>query len=161
MFLARFGNNNPTFGRWALCPRKCNQVLCGIQCQVEHCSKHCYFPDPGLYRFGGGFCRPRGPLTWAHCCAGVPVVIPFDKLYNPDADFFSASGKSLMKEFDSESVLWEHWGPDCKLMSRARGKPIQLSSGRWISGPKAVRSERYPLGFPMVTCTYTGTCAKE
>ena len=33
-------------------------------------------------------------------------------------------------------------------MSRARGKPIQLNNGRWIEGPKAVRSEKYPLGLP-------------
>ena len=39
----------------------------------------------------------------------------------------------------------QHWGPDCKLMSRARGKPIQLNSGGWIEGPKALRSDRYPL----------------
>ena len=42
----------------------------------------------------------------------------------------------------------EHWGPDCKLTSRARGKPIQLNNGRWIEGPKAIRSEKYPLGLP-------------
>ena len=76
------------------------------------------------------------------------MIAPFDKLYNPDGDFFIESGREILKEFDSEQVLLEHWGPDCKLMSRARGKPIQMISGYWIEGPKAVRSEKYPLGLP-------------
>ena len=45
------------------------------------------------------------------------MIAPFDKVYNPDGDFFAESGKEL----ESEIVLMEHWGPDCKLMSRARG----------------------------------------
>ena len=76
------------------------------------------------------------------------MIAPFDKLYNPDGDFFTESGREILKEFDSEQVLLEHWGPDCKLMSRARGKPIQMISGMWIEGPKAVRSEQFPLGLP-------------
>ena len=42
----------------------------------------------------------------------------------------------------------EHWGPDCKLVGRARGRPIKLASGRWIDGPRAMRSDDYPLGLP-------------
>ena len=45
-------------------------------------------------------------------------------------------------------MLLEHWGLDCKLMSRARGGPIKLASGRWIEGPRAMRSDGYPLGLP-------------
>ena len=33
-------------------------------------------------------------------------------------------------------------------MSRARGRPIKLASGRWIEGPRAMRSDDYPLGLP-------------
>ena len=73
---------------------------------------------------------------------------PVDKLYNPDGDFLRETGKGNLKAFESEAALVEHWGPLCKLMSRARGKPIQLNSGRWIEGPKAVRSEKHPLGLP-------------
>ena len=83
----------PSFGRWALCPRKCNKVLCSIECHIKHCQELCFFPDPGLYQFGEGFCGARAPLTWAHCCEGNPVIAPFGKLYNPDGDFFAESGK--------------------------------------------------------------------
>ena len=81
------------------------------------------------------------------------MIAPFDKLYNPDGDLFAESGKCFLRTFDSETALMEHWDPDCKLMSRARGKPIQLNSGRWIEGPKAVRSEnihRDCPGFPLI-----------
>ena len=63
-------------------------------------------------------------------------------------DTVSETGKGIIETLESETALMEHWGPDCKLMSRARGKPIQLNSGRWIEGPKAVRCEQYPLGLP-------------
>ena len=76
------------------------------------------------------------------------MIAPFVKLHNTDGDFGAEFGKELLKTFESETALMEHWGPDYKLMSRARGKPIQLNSGRWIEGPKAVRSEKYPLGLP-------------
>ena len=62
--------------------------------------------------------------------------------------FFSPSGGELLKGFDDEKVLLEHWGPDCKLMSRARGRPIKFASGRWIEGPRAMRSDDYFLGLP-------------
>ena len=133
----------PSFGRWALCPRRCNKVLCSIECHIKHCQGLCFFPDPGLYRFGESFCGARAPLTWAYCCEGNPVVAPFDQLYNPDRDFSAESGKELLRTFESETALMEHWGPDCKLMSRARG-----NSCMWIEGPKAVRSGKYPLGLP-------------
>ena len=138
----------PSFGRWALCPRKCNKVLCSIECHIEHCQEWCFFPDPGLYQFGEGFCGAGAPLTWARCCEGNPVIAPFDKLYSPDGDFFVETGKGNLKAFESETGLMEHWGPDCKLISRAREEPIQLNSGRWIEGPKAVRSDKYSLGLP-------------
>ena len=126
----------PSFGRWALCPRKCNQVLCSIECHIKHCQELCFFPDPGLYQFGEGFCGARAPLAWAHCCEGILVIAPFDKLYDADGDLFAESGKDLLRTFESETALTEHWGPDCKLMSRARGKPIQLNNGRWIEGQR-------------------------
>ena len=86
-------------------------------------------------KFGEGFSGPNAPLTWAHSCEGICVLTPFDKLFDSKAGFFSTSGEELLKEFDNEQVFFEHWGPDCKLMSRARGRPIKLASGRWIEGP--------------------------
>ena len=73
-------------------------------------SRVVFFPDPGLYQFGEGFCGARAPLTWAHCCEGNPVIAPFDKMFNPDGDFFAESGKELLRTFESETALMEHWG---------------------------------------------------
>ena len=33
-------------------------------------------------------------------------------------------------------------------MSRARGRPVKLASGRCVEGPRAMRSDDYPLGLP-------------
>ena len=99
-------------------------------------------------KLGEGFNGPKAPLTWAHSCAGLSVLTPFDKWFGCEADFFSPSGAVLLKGFDDERELLEHWGPDCKLMSRARGRPIKLASGRWIEGPRAMCSDDYPLGLP-------------
>ena len=100
-------------------------------------------------KFGEEFSGPNAPLTWAHSCAGICVLTPFGKLFSCEADFFSPFGAALeLKEFDEEKMLLEHWGPGCKLMSRARGKPIKFASGRWIEGPRAMRSDDYPLGLP-------------
>ena len=54
--------------------------FCRIKCRIKHCQELCFSPDPGLYRFGEGFCGARAPLTWAHCCDGIQVIAPFDEL---------------------------------------------------------------------------------
>ena len=97
---------------------------------------------------GEGFSGPNAPLTWAQSCAGISVLTPFDELFDCEAGFVSPSGAVILKEFDDEKVLLEHQGPDRKLMSRARGRPIKLASGRWIEGPRDMRSDDYPLGLP-------------
>ena len=142
------GGANPAFERWGFCPRKCGDLLCSIRCLQAHCDKDCCFKDLGFMKFGEGFSGPNAPLTWAHSCEGISVLTPFDKLFDCKADLLSPSGCELLKEFDYEEVLLEHWGPDCKLMSRARGRPIKLASGRWVEGPRAMRSDDYPLGPP-------------
>ena len=64
-------------------------------------------------------------------------------------DFFSPVGfANFEAAFHDPSVAWEHWGPECKLMSRARGRPIWLPNGRCIAGPQAVRNKELPLGYP-------------
>ena len=104
--------------------------------------------DPGFMKFGEGLSGPNAPLTWAHSYEGICVLTPFDKLFDCKADFVSPSGGELLKEFGNENMFLEHWGLDCKLMSRARGRPIKLAPGRWIEGPRAMRSDDYPLGLP-------------
>lgn len=53
------------------------------------------------------------------------------------------SGKAL----DEESVELEHHAPDCKTMSRARGKPFYIGQYRY-DGPPALRDEYNVTGFP-------------
>ena len=99
-------------------------------------------------KFGEGFSGPNAPLTWARSCEGICALTPYDKLFGCKADFFSPSGCELLKGFDNEELFLERWGPDCKLMSRARGRPIELASGKSIEGFRAMRSDDCPLGLP-------------
>ena len=34
----------PSFGRWALCPRRCNKVSCSIECHTKHCKEFVFSP---------------------------------------------------------------------------------------------------------------------
>ena len=146
---------SPGWGVWAPCPALCGEWFCSTQCLVEHGKVY----DPketcvgnGLFlpRFAEGFAGPRGPATWAVATEGVAVAPPLDRLMTGDAgDFFSAKGReNFNRAFDDPSVAWEHWGPECKLMSRARGRPIVLPDGQAMAGPQPVRNEKHPLGFP-------------
>ena len=139
------GSHRPDWNSWCKCPMGCDYAFCGVTCLLKHRSS-CQAPELSLPRFCEGFCGPRAPLTWAIACCGIPVEKPFDKAFDSSEDFFAEHNN--LERFDHELVAVEHWGPDCKLMSRARGKPIQLPSGKWIDGPQAVRSEEYPMGFP-------------
>ena len=69
-------------------------------------------------------------------CRGVAVL-----------DFLLDSGQAKLMRFDNEDVGFEHWAPCCKLMSRARGWPINLGSGEVLEGHQAVRSKKYPRRF--------------
>ena len=40
--------------------------------------------------------------------------------------------------------------PECRLFSRARGRPVHLPDGRTIPGPQAVRDAKHVMGFPWV-----------
>ena len=35
-----------------------------------------------------------------------------DELYNPDGGFFIETGREILKHFEPETALMEHWGPD-------------------------------------------------
>jgi hypothetical protein len=52
---------------------------------------------------------------------------------------------------EPEELVAEHWAPECKLFSRARGKPITLESGRRIAGPQPVRDQHHLMGFPWLS----------
>ena len=141
------GGDFPTWDTWSSCPWGCSGLICSLPCLLAH-ERRCKAPALTLPRFGEGFCGPRAPLTWAMASQDIPIVKPFDKAMDPDDDFFCKDAQEKLARFDHEYLAVEHWGPDCKLMSAARGKPICLPSGRWIGGPPALRSKEFPLGLP-------------
>lgn len=136
------------WGTRAPCPNMCGAFFCSTTCLLQHTESYCPAPQLFLPCFGEGFCGPRAPLTWAVASSGTKVIKPFDKAYSPEDDFFSSEGKAGLQRFNQEGVAFEHWGPDCKLMSAARGKPIVLEDGSATPGPQAVRSSDYPMGLP-------------
>ena len=139
--------SDPAWNSWALCPMGCGVSLCCLGCLLRHMDL-CAAPVLSLPKFGEGFCGARAPLSWAMAGLSIPIISPFDLKLNPMDDFFTKQGKKSLERFNHEHLAVEHWGPDCKLMSMARGIPIQLPCGRWIPGPPAVRSEEYPMGNP-------------
>ena len=62
-------------------------------------------------------------------------------------DFFTEEGKSQWAVLAEEDPDYEHHAPDCKTMSRARGKPFYIG-GKFHRGPPALRDERHVMGFP-------------
>ena len=146
---AACGGVSPCWDTWAPCPTQCGGFFCCTDCLVKH-AETCEGKGLFLPRFAEGFAGPRGPATWAVAALGIAVTAPLDRLMTGVAgDFFSPVGfANFEAAFNDPSVAWEHWGPECKLMSRARGRPIWLPNGRCIAGPQAVRNKEFPLGYP-------------
>lgn len=72
----------------------------------------------------------------------IEVQPPYDR-------FFTEEGKQALADLMEDPCLAvEHWAPECKLFSRARGRPITLRDGRRIQGPQPVRDARHVMGFP-------------
>ena len=138
----------------APCPTGCCAFLCSLPCLLRHMSgsrcKVCRLQGRLLPSFVEGFCGARAPLTWAVARCAVRVGHPLDLVYESGGtEFFTREGFEYFEAVCNEpGVAWEHWGPDCKLMCRARGWPIHLDDGRVLAGPQAVRSALHPLGFP-------------
>ena len=127
------------------CVFGCGARLCSLECFLEHkerCS--CSGKEVPLFseRWAGGNC----PLTRALLQEGFDVTTPYDIKISPLMDFFSESGKAIWEDLDQTPAEAEHHAPDCKTMSRARGKPFWLE-GEWVRGPPALRDEKNVMGF--------------
>ena len=62
---------------------------------------------------------------------GIEVQEPFDLLRGHDV--FSEAGRKKLDNLESNPALAaEHWGLECRLFSRARGKPVKLADGRAV-----------------------------
>jgi len=113
------------------CPADCGVALCSLECiwnRAGACRRK-HFPCP---RFGERFAG-TARLTKEVARVGIEVQAPFDLTFGND--FFSPEGKARLQELEQDPLLEaEHWAPDCKLFSRARGRPITLRSGQTIRG---------------------------
>ena len=80
----------------------------------------------------------------------LEVQAPFDLHFGHDV-FTDDGRKELDRLMGDEALYCEHWAPECKLFSRARGKPIQLADGRTVQGPQPVRDQKHLMGFPWLS----------
>lgn len=139
------------------CPAECGATFCNLACVLQHrdndheqsreCPRRAWKPP----KFGERFSGPRAPLSHAVAMRGhVEVQPPYDLHFGQD--FFSEQGRQELKTLmEPEELVAEHWAPECKLFSRARGKPITLESGRRIAGPQPVRDQHHLMGFPWLS----------
>ena len=129
------------------CPSKCGKVLCSIGCLSKHRLLCCRDEYPKMV-FGERFSGPEYPLTKAAGLQGLHVQPPLDILREGDSwDFFTPTGKERLDDLcDEGNLKAEHWAPECKTFSAARGKPVHTTSGRRIRGPPALRSRDKPWG---------------
>eukprot|EP00435_Cladocopium_sp_Y103_P071663 s228_g38.t1 len=130
------------------CPSGCGVGLCSLRCIEEHRDGDCRRKTYVVPKFGERFSGPNAPLSHAVArVGGIEVQPPYDILRGDD--FFSEAGKQKLTELEGDPALaCEHWGPECKLLSRARGRPVTLPDGRVVPGPQPVRDAKHVMGFP-------------
>ena len=130
------------------CSRNCGVRLCSVACCFAHQQHSCQRADLWTPLFGERFSGGNYPLTKACALEGIGIQPPLDKeVEGLEWEFFSPEGKKTLDRHESSPALAaSHWAPECKTFSAARGKPIQLASGRWTQGPKALWSEDQPWG---------------
>lgn len=127
------------------CPLGCGARLCSLDCFLEH-KEHCPCTGKGTPLFSERWSGGEAPLTKAMANEGFDVTRPYDKKISSLMDFFTEPGKAIWEDLEQSPIEAEHHAPDCKMMSRARGKPFKID-GRWVSGPPALRDERNVMGF--------------
>eukprot|EP00435_Cladocopium_sp_Y103_P066076 s738_g28.t1 len=135
------------------CPAGCGVRLCSLHCIDDHRRGECKRSGYVMPKFGERFAGPNAPLTRAVAkLGGVEVQPPFDLLTGDD--FFTPEGKTKLNELESDPALAaEHWGPECRLFSKARGRPVQLPDGSTVPGPQPVRDARHVMGYPWLKAT--------
>ena len=135
------------------CSKKCGYQFCSLACTGLH-REDASCPRKSFYspKFGERFSGPNYPLTKAVALAGIAVQKPMDlKLEGEKSwDFFTKKGKERLEEQElNAELLGEHWAPNCRTFSRARGRPVYVKGKGKVKGPKAVRSEEAPWGLDM------------
>ena len=104
------------------CPEGCGVGLCSLHCIEDHRNGECRRKTYVVPKFG----ERRAPLSRAVARGGgIEVQAPYD--HSRGQDFSSEEGKAALSELAAE-----HWGPECRLFSRARGRPVRLENGSYI-----------------------------
>ena len=127
------------------CPLQCGVRFCSLQCFLEH-HPRCPNQDKPVPLFSERWSGPNCPLSQAVLQEGLPVAAPYDIKFDPRMDFFTEEGKGIWQDLDDLEADAEHHAPDCKTMSRARGRPFWIGN-EWHRGPPAIRSEQHVMGF--------------
>ena len=132
--------------------------FCSLDCvmihrkEVERCPRH----ELMVPKFGERFAGRRAPLSHAVAMQGrIEVQPPFDLAFGDD--IFTEGGKAHLNSMIEDPCLAaEHWAPECKLFSKARGIPIRLRSGEMRQGPQPVRDKNHLMGFPWLSSEQKG-----
>eukprot|EP00435_Cladocopium_sp_Y103_P017142 s2265_g4.t1 len=127
------------------CPKRCGEKFCSLPCYLEH-RQRCSRKKLGVPTFCERWSGPNCPMTHAMLREGFDVLDPFDCLRGRHMDYFSEEGKQAWQDLSLQDPEYEHHAPDCKTMSRARGKPFVIGGKRY-KGPPALRDERHVMGF--------------
>lgn len=131
------------------CPKMCGKRTCSVTCHVEH-AVQCEHRSAARPTFSERWSGPNCPLSTAMVKEGIEVLTPFDIRRDPTMDFFTEEGKNHWARLDEEDADAEHHAPDCKTMSRARGRPFWIGDDYHL-GPPALRDERNVMGFKHLT----------
>ena len=130
------------------CPVGCGAVVCSVRCAIDNREHGCARDMFACPLLGERFSGPNYPLTKVVAMAGIGVQPPLDLLVSDDRwDYSTADGKQRLDSYEVEpSLACERYAPECKTFSAARGKPFRTTSGRWLSGPRALQSALKPWG---------------
>eukprot|EP00435_Cladocopium_sp_Y103_P026272 s118_g6.t1 len=127
------------------CPFGCGVRFCCLICFYQH-RDFCENQSKHLPLFSERWSGPNAPLSQAVLRAGINICLPYDVKMGPDMDFFTEEGKETWNALDASEIDAEHHAPDCKSMSRARGRPFYVDGVRH-EGPPALRDEYNVMGF--------------
>ncbi len=131
------------------CPRGCGRRTCSVDCHLVH-APGCEHRGAAAATFSERWSGPSCPLSAAVVKEGIEVLTPYDVRRDESMDFFTETGKGHWSRLDEEDADAEHHAPDCKTMSRARGRPFWIGNDYHL-GPPALRDERNVMGFKGLT----------
>ena len=131
------------------CPRGCGRRTCSVDCHLVH-APNCEHRGAAAATFSERWSGPNCPLSAAVVREGIEVLTPYDVRRDESMDFFTETGKCHWSRLDEEDADAEHHAPDCKTMSRARGRPFWIGNDYHL-GPPALRDERNVMGFKGLT----------